>query len=148
MSQCSHIRLLTVDNCVLLSCLCSLYQDGSGRQCLLIERVTKSDAGWYTLSAINEAGLSTCNARLDISCKSVELSSSLSSYQRSPQEGATIKPQMEDALHLTPDCTRFSSLKGIKTKHGMTPSNRDPIEHMSLLLWIVKRPHVGHIRKR
>ncbi|XP_054648896.1 palladin [Dunckerocampus dactyliophorus] len=45
----------------------SLYQDGSGRQCLLIERLTKSDAGWYTLSAINEAGMSTCNARLDIS---------------------------------------------------------------------------------
>lgn len=47
----------------------SLYQDGSGRQCLLIERVTKSDAGWYTLSAINEAGMSTCNARLDISSR-------------------------------------------------------------------------------
>ncbi|KAF3693571.1 Myotilin 57 kDa cytoskeletal protein [Channa argus] len=44
----------------------SLYEDGSGRQCLLIERVVKSDAGWYTLSAINEAGMSTCNARLDV----------------------------------------------------------------------------------
>ncbi|KAM9356656.1 uncharacterized protein myot isoform 3-T3 [Symphorus nematophorus] len=44
----------------------SLYQDGSGRQCLLIERVMKPDAGWYTLSAINEAGMSTCNARLDV----------------------------------------------------------------------------------
>ncbi|XP_077387242.1 palladin [Festucalex cinctus] len=49
----------------------SLYQDGSGRQCLLLERVSKSDAGWYTLSAINEAGMSTCNARLDISCRVV-----------------------------------------------------------------------------
>lgn len=44
----------------------SLYEDGSGRQCLLIERLMKSDAGWYTVSAINEAGMSTCNARLDI----------------------------------------------------------------------------------
>ncbi|XP_046871086.1 palladin [Hypomesus transpacificus] len=44
----------------------SLYQDGSGRQCLLLERVEKVDAGWYTLSAINEAGMSTCNARLDV----------------------------------------------------------------------------------
>ncbi|KAM9834875.1 palladin isoform X1 [Syngnathus typhle] len=50
----------------------SLYQDGSGRQCLLIDRVSKSDAGWYTLSAINEAGMSTCNARLDISCRPVQ----------------------------------------------------------------------------
>lgn len=47
----------------------SLYEDGSGRQCLLIERVMKSDAGWYTLSAINEAGMSTCNARLDVGSK-------------------------------------------------------------------------------
>lgn len=46
--------------------VCSLYQDGSGRQCLLIEGLKKSDAGWYTLSAINEAGMSTCNARLDV----------------------------------------------------------------------------------
>ncbi|XP_014068204.1 myotilin isoform X2 [Salmo salar] len=44
----------------------SLYQDGTGSQCLLIERLVKSDAGWYTLSAINEAGMSTCNARLDV----------------------------------------------------------------------------------
>uniref|UniRef100_A0A4W5NQ61 Myotilin n=1 Tax=Hucho hucho TaxID=62062 RepID=A0A4W5NQ61_9TELE len=44
----------------------SLYQDGTGNQCLLIERLVKSDAGWYTLSAINEAGMSTCNARLDV----------------------------------------------------------------------------------
>ncbi|KAM4732707.1 uncharacterized protein myot [Anableps anableps] len=44
----------------------SLYQDGLGRQSLLIDRVTKSDSGWYTLSAINEAGMSTCNARLDV----------------------------------------------------------------------------------
>ncbi|KAJ0002622.1 hypothetical protein NQD34_007771 [Periophthalmus magnuspinnatus] len=51
----------------------SLYQDGSGRQCLLIERVVKSDAGWYTLSAINEAGMSTCNARLDISSRTTPL---------------------------------------------------------------------------
>lgn len=50
----------------------SLYQDGSGRQCLLIERVMKSDAGWYTLSAINEAGMSTCNARLDVGSRATQ----------------------------------------------------------------------------
>ncbi|XP_033489180.1 palladin isoform X2 [Epinephelus lanceolatus] len=50
----------------------SLYQDGSGRQCLLIERVMKTDAGWYTLSAINEAGMSTCNARLDVGTRTTQ----------------------------------------------------------------------------
>ncbi|KAJ8015220.1 hypothetical protein DPEC_G00023870 [Dallia pectoralis] len=48
----------------------SLYQDGTGSQCLLIEKLLKSDAGWYTLSAINEAGMSTCNARLDVGTRS------------------------------------------------------------------------------
>ncbi|XP_062380847.1 myotilin isoform X2 [Sardina pilchardus] len=44
----------------------SLTQDHSGQLCLLIDQVKKSDAGWYTVSAINEAGMSTCNARLDV----------------------------------------------------------------------------------
>ncbi|XP_076878675.1 myotilin isoform X2 [Brachyhypopomus gauderio] len=47
----------------------SLSQDISGRQSLLIDRVVKSDAGWYTVSAINEAGMSTCNARLDVATR-------------------------------------------------------------------------------
>ncbi|XP_063046525.1 myotilin [Engraulis encrasicolus] len=44
----------------------SLTQDSSGQLCLLIDQVKKTDAGWYTVSAINEAGMSTCNARLDV----------------------------------------------------------------------------------
>ncbi|KAI4873446.1 hypothetical protein NFI96_027295 [Prochilodus magdalenae] len=47
----------------------SLSHDSSGKQCLLIDRVVKSDAGWYTVSAINEAGMSTCNARLDVATR-------------------------------------------------------------------------------
>lgn len=62
--------VILVMNLNFLFFLHSLYEDGSGRQCLLIERVMKSDAGWYTLSAINEAGMSTCNARLDVGSKS------------------------------------------------------------------------------
>ncbi|XP_066504822.1 myotilin [Hoplias malabaricus] len=47
----------------------SLFDDGYGHHSLHIERVVKSDAGWYTVSAINEAGMSTCNARLDVATK-------------------------------------------------------------------------------
>uniref|UniRef100_A0A8C1MEB3 Myotilin n=1 Tax=Cyprinus carpio TaxID=7962 RepID=A0A8C1MEB3_CYPCA len=47
----------------------SLSQDASGKQCLVIDPVIKSDAGWYTVSAINEAGMSTCNARLDVATR-------------------------------------------------------------------------------
>lgn len=63
-------RLMRV---VCLLCV-SHSQDGSGTQCLLIDPVLKSDAGWYTVSAINEAGMSTCNARLDVGCKRSSLS--------------------------------------------------------------------------
>lgn len=67
---CLHVLTCWYNNHMTVSLFHSLYQDGSGRQCLLIERVMKSDAGWYTLSAINEAGMSTCNARLDVGSKS------------------------------------------------------------------------------
>lgn len=53
----------------LVSFSLSMYQDNTGRLCLLINRVEKADAGWYTLSAINEAGMSNCNARLDVGSK-------------------------------------------------------------------------------
>ncbi|XP_032410090.1 palladin [Xiphophorus hellerii] len=63
----------------------SLYQDGSGRQCLLIDRVTKSDSGWYTLSAINEAGMSTCNARLDVGTRTTP------AFKTAPPASKTLK---------------------------------------------------------
>uniref|UniRef100_A0A3B5M8W2 Ig-like domain-containing protein n=1 Tax=Xiphophorus couchianus TaxID=32473 RepID=A0A3B5M8W2_9TELE len=69
----------------------SLYQDGSGRQCLLIDRVTKSDSGWYTLSAINEAGMSTCNARLDVGSNLIENYKLLSLLQRQNETGKMSK---------------------------------------------------------
>uniref|UniRef100_A0A2R8ZRE6 Myopalladin n=1 Tax=Pan paniscus TaxID=9597 RepID=A0A2R8ZRE6_PANPA len=44
----------------------SMHQDTTGYACLLIQPAKKSDAGWYTLSAKNEAGIVSCTARLDI----------------------------------------------------------------------------------
>ena len=45
---------------------CSLHQDNYGYVCLLIQGATKDDAGWYTVSAKNEAGIVSCTARLDV----------------------------------------------------------------------------------
>ncbi|NXC83736.1 MYPN protein, partial [Cercotrichas coryphoeus] len=45
---------------------CSMHQDTTGYVCLLIQPAKKADAGWYTLSAKNEAGIVSCTARLDI----------------------------------------------------------------------------------
>ncbi|XP_053547821.1 myopalladin isoform X2 [Bombina bombina] len=44
----------------------SMHQDTTGYVCLLIQPTKKEDAGWYTLSAKNEAGIVSCTARLDI----------------------------------------------------------------------------------
>lgn len=43
-----------------------MHQDTTGYVCLLIQPAKKEDAGWYTLSAKNEAGIVSCTARLDI----------------------------------------------------------------------------------
>ncbi|XP_074147513.1 myotilin isoform X2 [Sminthopsis crassicaudata] len=47
----------------------SLYHDNSGRITLLIKDANKKDAGWYTVSAVNEAGVVTCNTRLDVAAR-------------------------------------------------------------------------------
>lgn len=44
----------------------SMHQDNYGYLCLLIQGTSKEDAGWYTVSAKNEAGIVSCTARLDI----------------------------------------------------------------------------------
>ncbi|KAM4730138.1 myopalladin isoform 2-T2 [Anableps anableps] len=44
----------------------SMTQDTTGYVCLLIHPTTKDDAGWYTVSAKNDAGVVSCTCRLDI----------------------------------------------------------------------------------
>ncbi|XP_055025429.2 myopalladin [Misgurnus anguillicaudatus] len=44
----------------------SMHQDTTGYVCLLIQPTRKEDAGWYTVSAKNEAGVTSCTGRLDI----------------------------------------------------------------------------------
>uniref|UniRef100_H3BDD1 Myopalladin n=1 Tax=Latimeria chalumnae TaxID=7897 RepID=H3BDD1_LATCH len=44
----------------------SMHQDATGYVCLQIQPTRKEDAGWYTVSAKNEAGIVSCTARLDI----------------------------------------------------------------------------------
>ncbi|XP_059803312.1 myopalladin isoform X5 [Hypanus sabinus] len=44
----------------------SMHRDPTGYVCLLIQPSKKEDAGWYTVSAKNEAGITSCTARLDL----------------------------------------------------------------------------------
>uniref|UniRef100_A0A674NX14 Palladin n=2 Tax=Takifugu rubripes TaxID=31033 RepID=A0A674NX14_TAKRU len=44
----------------------SMHQDNCGYLCMIIQPALKEDAGWYTVSAKNEAGIVSSTARLDI----------------------------------------------------------------------------------
>uniref|UniRef100_H2YI20 Ig-like domain-containing protein n=1 Tax=Ciona savignyi TaxID=51511 RepID=H2YI20_CIOSA len=43
-----------------------LYQDDSGYVCLQISNASLQDAAWYSCSATNKAGISSCNCKLDV----------------------------------------------------------------------------------
>ncbi|KAH0623505.1 hypothetical protein JD844_006327 [Phrynosoma platyrhinos] len=70
----------------------SMHQDTTGYVCLLIQPAKKVDAGWYTLSAKNEAGIVSCTARLDIYAQW---------HQQIPQP-----------IKIRPGGTRYGSLSG------------------------------------
>ncbi|XP_041122858.1 myotilin-like isoform X2 [Polyodon spathula] len=88
----------------------SVYQDDTGRLCLLIERVEKADAGWYTLSAINDAGMSTCNARVDI--------------------GTRMNKSTPSSRHLKvrPTFSQYSVLNGQRADNRRSPSPASPAQ--------------------
>lgn len=43
-----------------------MHQDNCGYLCMIIQPAMKEDAGWYTVSAKNEAGIVSSTARLDV----------------------------------------------------------------------------------
>lgn len=43
-----------------------MHQDNCGYLCMIIQPALKEDAGWYTVSARNDAGIISSTARLDV----------------------------------------------------------------------------------
>uniref|UniRef100_A0A8C3L8B2 Palladin n=1 Tax=Chrysolophus pictus TaxID=9089 RepID=A0A8C3L8B2_CHRPC len=83
----------------------SMHQDNYGYICLLIQGATKEDAGWYTVSAKNEAGIVSCTARLDV----------YTQWQQPPQ---TTKPKK-----VRPSTSRYAALcdQGLDIKAAFQP---------------------------
>ncbi|XP_012583273.1 PREDICTED: myotilin isoform X1 [Condylura cristata] len=83
----------------------SLYHDNSGRITLLIKDVTKKDAGWYTVSAVNEAGVTSCNTRLDVTAR--------------PNQNVQAPKQ----LRVRPTFSKYLALngKGLNVKQAFNP---------------------------
>ncbi|XP_004640302.1 palladin isoform X3 [Octodon degus] len=83
----------------------SMHQDNHGYICLLIQGATKEDAGWYTVSAKNEAGIVSCTARLDV----------YTQWQPQPQ---TTKPKK-----VRPSASRYAALsdQGLDIRAAFQP---------------------------
>ncbi|KAM5174387.1 palladin isoform 5-T5 [Callospermophilus lateralis] len=83
----------------------SMHQDNHGYICLLIQGATKEDAGWYTVSAKNEAGIVSCTARLDV-------------YTQWHQQPQTTKPKK-----VRPSASRYAALsdQGLDIKAAFQP---------------------------
>ncbi|XP_048186816.1 palladin isoform X1 [Perognathus longimembris pacificus] len=83
----------------------SMHQDNHGYICLLIQGATKDDAGWYTVSAKNEAGIVSCTARLDV-------------YTQWHQQTQTTKPKK-----VRPSASRYAALsdQGLDIKAAFQP---------------------------
>ncbi|KAJ7420081.1 Palladin [Willisornis vidua] len=83
----------------------SMHQDNYGYICLLIQGATKEDAGWYTVSAKNEAGIVSCTARLDV-------------YTQWQQPTQTTKPKK-----VRPSASRYAALcdQGLDIRAAFQP---------------------------
>uniref|UniRef100_A0A7N9CWK1 Palladin n=1 Tax=Macaca fascicularis TaxID=9541 RepID=A0A7N9CWK1_MACFA len=83
----------------------SMHQDNHGYICLLIQGATKEDAGWYTVSAKNEAGIVSCTARLDV-------------YTQWHQQSQSTKPKK-----VRPSASRYAALsdQGLDIKAAFQP---------------------------
>ncbi|KAM4678406.1 LOW QUALITY PROTEIN: myotilin [Discoglossus pictus] len=92
-----------------------LLQDGSGKIYLSIYNVKKSDDGWYTISAVNDAGIATCHARLDVATR-------------------VNKPMPNTKqLKVRPTFSRYSALsgKGLDVQQAFSPDNQFHNPHAS-----------------
>ncbi|XP_030047428.1 palladin isoform X2 [Microcaecilia unicolor] len=99
----------------------SMHQDNYGYICMLIQGTTKEDAGWYTVSAKNEAGIVSCTARLDVytqwqqqpHIKPKKVRPSASRYAALSDQGLDIKAAFQseaNPVHLQSDLVESDDL--------------------------------------
>ncbi|KPP62358.1 hypothetical protein Z043_119467 [Scleropages formosus] len=98
----------------------SMHQDNHGYICMLIQPATKEDAGWYTVSAKNEAGIVSSTARLDVH---TDLSSPVPPTTAQWQQTQTPKPRK-----VRPSASRYAALteKGLDVKAAFFPDSNPP----------------------
>uniref|UniRef100_A0A673M6C1 Palladin n=1 Tax=Sinocyclocheilus rhinocerous TaxID=307959 RepID=A0A673M6C1_9TELE len=88
----------------------SMHQDNFGYLCMIIQPALKEDAGWYTVSAKNEAGIISSTARLDVHAQ----------WQQ------TRTPKLKK---VRPSASRYAALteRGLDVKAAFFPDSNPPL---------------------
>ncbi|XP_016311681.1 palladin isoform X3 [Sinocyclocheilus anshuiensis] len=88
----------------------SMHQDNFGYLCVIIQPALKEDAGWYTVSAKNEAGIISSTARLDVHAQ----------WQQ------TRTPKLKK---VRPSASRYAALteRGLDVKAAFFPDSNPPL---------------------
>uniref|UniRef100_A0A672QLB8 Palladin, cytoskeletal associated protein n=1 Tax=Sinocyclocheilus grahami TaxID=75366 RepID=A0A672QLB8_SINGR len=88
----------------------SMHQDNFGYLCMIIQPALKEDAGWYTVSAKNEAGIISSTARLDVHAQ----------WQQ------THTPKLKK---VRPSASRYAALteRGLDVKAAFFPDSNPPL---------------------
>ncbi|XP_047443420.1 palladin isoform X3 [Mugil cephalus] len=93
----------------------SMHQDNSGYLCMIIQPAMKEDAGWYTVSAKNDAGIVSSTARLDVHAQ----------WQQ---------PNLPKPKKVRPSTSRYAALteRGLDVKAAFFPDS-SPLQPGSLV---------------
>jgi len=88
-----------------------IYQDDTGYVCLQISQAELSDTAWYTCSAVNKAGIASCNCKLDVYSPRPEVKAKHMRKIRTPNRYANLAKvagvDMKEALAID---TRYDHL--------------------------------------
>ncbi|XP_017278936.1 palladin isoform X2 [Kryptolebias marmoratus] len=93
----------------------SMHQDNCGYLCMIIQPALKEDAGWYTVSAKNDAGIISSTARLDVHAQ----------WQQ---------PNLPKAKKVRPSTSRYAALteRGLDVKAAFFPDS-SPLQSSALV---------------
>lgn len=110
-----------------------MHQDNCGYLCMIIQPAMKEDAGWYTVSAKNEAGIVSSTARLDVHSefglkkhtRSLLESQFLIEPCSAPSSAQWQQPNLPKPKKVRPSTSRYAALteRGLDVKAAFFPDS-------------------------
>lgn len=112
-----------------------MHQDNCGYLCMIIQPALKEDAGWYTVSAKNDAGIVSSTARLDVHSRfKPPAESHVTSHvlcrrglqlSVSPSSAQWQQPNLPKPKKVRPSASRYAALteRGLDVKAAFFPDS-------------------------